>query len=156
MDDADKIIVTHAILKCNSETAFSYFEKNELLTKWLTGKAEVEMKVGGKYELFWSPDDPDLTNNSTLGCKVLAVEKPHFFNIEWRGNAEQKHFMNNIRPLTNVTVLFFPIDSNNTKITLIHTGWRQDKDWESARNYFVNAWAGAFKNLESVVNYDSF
>ena len=152
MDQADKIIVNTTILNCNGETAFSYFEKKELLTKWLASKAEVEMKVGGKYELFWSPNDPDLTNNSTLGCKVLAVDKPHFFNIEWRGNAEQKHFMNQVRPLTNVTILFCPLNSNKTKITLIHTGWRQNNDWEDARKYFINAWAGAFKNLEAFVN----
>jgi uncharacterized protein YndB with AHSA1/START domain len=148
----DNIITIHTILNVSKQEAFDCFANNELLGKWLTVKADVEMKEGGKYELFWNPDDPDLTNNSTYGCKVLAVDRPHFFNIEWKGNAEQKGFMNTVRPLTNVTVIFSSLEKNKTKVTLVHTGWRQDKNWEQARQYFINAWTGAFKNLEKFVN----
>ncbi len=149
---SDKIIIVDIILNCSIDSAFNYFADNKLLTKWLTNKADVEMRVGGKYELFWTPVDPDPTNNSTYGCKVLAVDQPYFFNIEWAGNAEQKEFMNKVRPLTNVTFLFTKLDSNQTKVTLIHTGWRQDEKWEAARQYFINAWSGAFKQLEKLVN----
>ncbi|WP_299364066.1 SRPBCC domain-containing protein [Winogradskyella sp.] len=152
LDQKDEIIVTSVILNCSKEKAFNYFEKNDQLSNWLTNEAEVEMKIGGKYELFWTPDDPDLTNNSTYGCKVLAVDKPNFFNIEWKGNAEQKRFMNSIRPLTNVTVIFTTINLNITKVTLIHTGWRKGDDWESARAYFSHAWSGALRKLETLVN----
>lgn len=151
-DMPDRIITANAILNCPIDTAFNYFADNNLLIKWLACKADVEMKEGGKYELFWTPEDPDPTNNSTFGCKVLAVDRPYCFNIEWRGNAEQKKFMNNVRPLTNVTVLFSQLNSTKTKVTLIHTGWKQDDKWEAARQYFINAWTGAFKKLESIVN----
>jgi uncharacterized protein YndB with AHSA1/START domain len=113
------------------------------------------MKVGGKYELFWTPQDPDPTNNSTYGCKVLAVELPYYLNIEWKGNAEQKEFMNNVRPLTNVTVLLSRLDNKKTKVTLIHTDWRKDDNWKAARQYFIKAWTGAFKQLEELVNTEN-
>jgi uncharacterized protein YndB with AHSA1/START domain len=148
----DKIIVQTALLNCSTDKAFEMFTENKMLESWLTTKADVELKVGGKYELFWTPDDPDPTNNSTYGCKVLAVDQPNFFNIEWAGNAEQKEFMNSERPLTNVTILFTKLDGNQTKVTLIHTGWRQDEKWEAARQYFIKAWSGAFKQLEKLVN----
>jgi len=148
----DKIIISNAILNCTIDTAFNYFSENDLLINWLTNKADVEMKEGGKYELFWTPEDPDLSNNSTYECKVLAVERPFYFNIEWKGNAEQKVFMNDVRPLTNVTVLFSRIENNKTKVTLIHTGWRLGNNWEAARQYFIKAWAGALKQLEILVN----
>jgi len=148
----DNIITVNTVLNCSIDNAFNYFADNNLLTKWLTVKADVEMKEGGKYELFWTPEDTDLTNNSTYGCKVLAVDRPFYFSIEWKGNAEQKEFMNNVNPLTNVTVLFSQLESSKTKVTLIHTGWRQDKDWEKARQYFISAWTGAFNQLEKIVN----
>lgn len=148
----DKIITVEVILHTDTTNAFDYFAENNLLEEWLTQKADVEMRVGGKYELFWTPEDPDPTNNSTYGCKVLTVNRPHYFNIEWTGNAEQKEFMNSVRPQTNVTVLFTSIDTNRTMVTLIHTGWRPGEDWESARRYFENAWSGAFKKLEELVN----
>ena len=92
-DMTDKIINTNVILNCTIDSAFNYFADNDLLTKWLTNKADVEMKEGGKYELFWTPQDPDPTNNSTYGCKILAIEQPYYLNIEWRGNADQKEFI---------------------------------------------------------------
>lgn len=152
---ADKIILSNVILNCTIDNAFNYFVCNDLLTKWLTNKADVETKVGGKYELFWVPQDPDPTNNSTYGCKVLAVERPYYLNIEWKGNAEQKEFMNYVRPLTNVTILFSRLSKKRTKVSLIHTGWRQDNNWEAARQYFKKAWLSAFSQLEELVNNEN-
>jgi len=148
----DKVIAVDVILNVPIDSAFAYFSKNELLEEWLTAKADVELKVGGKYELFWTPDDPDPTNNSTFGCRVLAVDSPFYFNIEWTGNAEQKGFMNTIRPLTNVTFIFHEIDANKTKVSLLHTGWREGEKWEAARQFFIHAWTGAFQKLERIVN----
>lgn len=120
--EIDKIIKVAAVLDISACEAFSYFTDNERIANWLTTKADIELKEGGKYELFWTPQDPDKTNNSTYGCKILAFEKPYYLNVEWWGNSEQKHFMNNIRPLTNVTVLFSELEKNKTKVTLLHTG----------------------------------
>ena len=47
----DKIIYHSIVLECSTHTAFEFFTKNELLEKWLTKEADVEPKVGGKYEL---------------------------------------------------------------------------------------------------------
>lgn len=145
----DPIITKTVILNTTVEEAFRLFTENELLESWLTVKADVVPEPGGKYELFWEPDDPK--NNSTIGCKVLAVEHPVFINFEWKGPKQYKHFMNDVQPLTNVTVMFSPREEG-TKVTLLHTGWRESAEWEEARQYFVNAWNGAFRKLEEKVN----
>lgn len=145
----DKIITQNALLSCDLEKAFEMFSNNEKLESWLTAKANVELETGGSYELFWEPNDPE--NNSTIGCKVLAFEKPNFINFEWKGPKQYKHFMNTIRPLTNVTVVFSKKVAS-TKVTLLHTGWPDGDEWEEARQYFINAWKGAFLKLEEIVN----
>ena len=145
----DKIILQTVTLNYTTEEAFEMFTDNKNLESWLTAKADVENKVGGKYELFWEPNDPE--NNSTIGCKILAMDRPNYLNFEWRGPKQYKHFMNNIRPLTNVTVIFIP-NGGQTQVTLIHTGWQDTDDWEQARQYFINAWKGAFEQLDKYVN----
>lgn len=145
----DPIITQTAILNTTAEEAFRMFTENELLESWLTVKADVEPVRGGKYELFWRPGDPE--NNSTIGCKVLAVDAPRIINFEWKGPKQYKHFMNDVQPLTNVTVMFTSL-KEGTKVTLVHTGWRASVEWEEARQYFVNAWNGAFRKLEKNVN----
>ena len=59
--------------------------------------------------------------------------------------------MNSVRPLTNVTVMFFPLSFVKTKIVLLHKGWRKGDEWEEARNYFEKAWGGALEKLKEVV-----
>jgi uncharacterized protein YndB with AHSA1/START domain len=147
----DPIIVQTATLNTTPDKAFRMFTENELLENWLTVKADVEPEPGGKYELFWEPGDPE--NNSTIGCKVLAVDNPGFINFEWKGPKQFKHFMNDVQPLTNVTVTFIPLENETrVKVTLIHTGWRDSAEWEEARQYFINAWNGAFRKLEEMLN----
>lgn len=147
----DKIIVETVILNCPAEKAFELFTLNKNLENWLTAKADVEARVGGKYELFWEPENPD--NNSTIGCKILTIDKPNYLNFEWKGPKQYKHFMNTIQPLTNVTVIF-TAQGAQTQLSLIHTGWRNTDEWEEARQYFVKAWKGAFSQLEKYVNND--
>lgn len=144
----DKIIHLSVILKCSPHKAFEMFTIDEHLEKWLTTSANVEPKIGGRYELFWNPEDKE--NDSTIGCKVLAISPDRFLSFEWKGPKQFKHFMNNVRPLTNVTVLFIPFQ-NSTEVHLLHTGWRDTADWEEARQWFDKTWGNALAELNSYV-----
>lgn len=141
----DKIIYRTITLDCNPQKAFKLFTENQHLKKWLTQVAEVEPKVGGKYELFWNPDDRE--NDSTIGCKILAITPSSFLCFGWKGPKKFKHFMNNVTPLTNVTIAFIP-NPKGTEIHLLHSGWRNTADWEKARECFNKAWATALSKLQ--------
>ena len=106
----DKIIHVSTTLKCNPHKAFEFFTFNKWLEKWLTEVADVEPVVGGKYELFWNPDDRE--NDSTIGCRITALEVDKFLSFEWKGPQQFKHFANCADPLTHVVVLFFLVDEN--------------------------------------------
>lgn len=141
----DKVIHLSVALKCTPGQAFDMFTKNEHLSKWLSLIADVEPRVNGKYELFWRADDRD--NDSTIGCKVLAIEAPKYIMFEWKGPERLKDVMNNVRPLTQVVVFFIPA-AGGTEVHLIHTGWRGTPEWERARNVFIKSWKMAFLELE--------
>lgn len=144
----DKIIYYSISLGCSPHEAFEFFTVNKHLEKWLTEVADVKPKIGGKYELFWNPGDRE--NDSTIGCKILAITPSRFICFEWKGPKQFKHFMNNVRPLTNVVVFFIP-NTEGTDVHLLHTGWRDTAEWEEARQYFVRAWSTAFTALQNQV-----
>lgn len=145
----DEIIFHSAKLECNVKQAFEMFTVSENLEKWLTIVADVEPRVGGKYELFWDPKDRE--NDSTLGCKVLIIQPDKFLCFEWKGPKQYKRFMNERRPLTNV-VVFFISHGEATEVYLLHTGWGNTEGWEEARQWFDKAWAAAFSELQKYVN----
>ena len=149
----DKIISQSVRLHCNTHRAFQMFTINEYLQTWLTTLAVVEPEVGGKYELFWNPADP--MHNSTAGCKITAIVPDKFLAFEWKGPTEFKHVMNDVDPLTHVTVFFIPADellTAGTDVYLVHTGWRNTPECEAARQWFVRVWEKAFEELQSLVN----
>lgn len=145
----DKIIDREVGLKCTPAEAFQLFTQNKHLESWLTAKSDVEPVVGGKYELYWKPEDRE--NDSTIGCKVLAVKEGSFINFEWKGPQQYKDIMNTRRPFTNVTVTFTKRD-NFTDVQLIHTGWSEGPQWEEARAWFEKAWSMSFAKLPNVVS----
>lgn len=141
----DKIIYHVINIKCDQKKAFEMFTANKHLEKWLTTKADVEPKVGGKYELFWNPEDRE--NDSTIGCKILALHPDGLISFEWRGPKQFKHFMNEVRPLTNVVVSVYP-STEGTDIHLLHTGWRDTPEWEEARQWTDKAWVMVLSELQ--------
>lgn len=142
----DRIIYHSISLECNPHKAFEFFTVNSHLEKWLTQMADVEPKVSGKYELFWNPEDKQ--NDSTIGCKILAITPSRLLCFEWKGPKQFKHFMNDVSPLTNVVIFFIP-HPEGTEVHLLHTGWRDTAEWEEARRWFEKAWATALSELQN-------
>ena len=145
----DKILYHSVQLHCKTHRAFEMFTVNRLLESWLVNVAEVEPITGGRYELFWEPEDRE--NNSTIGCHVTAIEPDTFLSFEWRSPKQYKRFANNVDPLTHVVVFFNP-NGKNTNVHLIHSGWRSSAEWEEARQWQDKAWGVAFKELEKQLN----
>lgn len=150
---ADRIIHAHVRLHCVAHRAFEMFTAGELLQSWLAPVAEVEAAVGGKYELFWEPNNRE--NNSTSGCRITALEADQFLSFEWKGPVQFKGFMNEADPLTHVLVFFIPASdrlADWTDVHLIHTGWRSSAQWEEARQWFESSWRSAFTELSNQIN----
>jgi len=151
----ENIIQLRIEIDCNINTAFDMFTHNKLLENWLTVKAEVEPNIGGKYELFWEPENRE--NNSTIGCIVTGIEKNKFISFNWKGPLQFKSIMNLTDPLTHV-IAFFSQEiktPNKTTIHLFHTGWRNDPDWQDARNFFEKAWLNALGELKDKIKKKS-
>jgi uncharacterized protein YndB with AHSA1/START domain len=146
--DMDTIIYHSINLTCSPNEAFEFFTVNKHLEKWLTVLADVEPKIGGKYELFWNPEDRE--NDSTIGCKILAVSQGRFLCFEWKGPKQFKRLMNEVRPLTNVAVFFIP-EPEGTEVHLLHTGWRDMAEWEEARRWFDKAWEISLTKLQEYI-----
>lgn len=145
------IIHKSARLPCDPAEAFRLFSTSEGLATWLVGAADVEARTGGKYELFWDPADRE--NDSTIGCKVTAMDPDRLLAFEWKGPRQYKHFMNEADPLTHVVVAFSP-DADGTVVHLVHSGWRGTPEWEEARQWFDRAWEQAFMRLQEKTSAD--
>ena len=144
----ENIIILKEKLNCSIQKAFEMFTNNTMLEKWLTVKADVVPEVGGKYELFWDPDNPNI--NSTIGCYITGMEQNNFISFNWKGPEQFQSFMNTSNPLTHIVVFFAQDNSEErgTWVHLFHTGWKDNSEWDKAREYFNKAWTIAFGELK--------
>lgn len=140
----DQIIHATVELPVPVERAFAYFTRPDLLERWLTEKAEIDLCLGGRYELFWAP--PDRENDCTIGCRITALAAPHLLAFDWRSPRQFKAFANAADPLTHVVVSFVPL-AESSRIHLVHSGWRSAPEWEEARLWQERAWTGALGGL---------
>lgn len=145
----DKVIHVSISLRCDAAHAFELFTSKPLLESWLTEVADVEPVKGGKYELFWQPADRE--NDSTIGCRITAIEADTFLSFEWKSPKQFKHFANEADPLTHVVVFFIP-RGEHTRVHVVHSGWRSSDEWEEARKWQERAWAISLERLEQMVN----
>jgi uncharacterized protein YndB with AHSA1/START domain len=149
----DKIIYQRARLSCDVHRAFEMFTVNDLVESWLAPSVDVEPRAGGKYELFWDLENRE--QDSTIGCRVTAIEEDRFLSFEWKGPRQYSRFMNDADPLTHVVVFFVPQPERSvpsTEVHLVHSGWRASEEWEEARQWFDKAWRVAFEDLEHQIN----
>lgn len=144
----DEVIHVSTLLQASPERTFSYFTDNALLNSWLAAAADVEPKVGAKYQLYREPNGPE--TNSTIDCRITALAPAQFLAFQWRSPKQCKSFANAADPLTHVAVMFVP-KRTGTRVHLLHSGWRNGPQWEEARVWQERAWSGAFKKLERVV-----
>ncbi|MBW2736425.1 MAG: SRPBCC domain-containing protein, partial [Deltaproteobacteria bacterium] len=72
-------------IKAQSAEVWRLWASKANLEKWLAPQANVELREGGPWELFW---DEDPQRDSTLGCTLLTVEDGARLVFEWQGKTE--------------------------------------------------------------------
>lgn len=144
-----QIIHQQVQLNCAPEIAFRQFTRVERLERWLTKKADVEARIGGKYELYWDIDHPE--RDSTVGCRITALVPDRMLAFDWKGPQQFSDFMNDADPLTHVAVMFYPAQ-RGSELYLLHSGWRVSGRWSEAQAYFDRAWIHALKTLQEQID----
>jgi len=134
-------------LAATRDRVWELFTTAEGLAAWLCLRARVEPRVGGVYELFWNPDETRPDSDSTLGCRILSIDRPRLLSFTWRGADEVADVMNadGVAP-TVVTVELLPRPTG-TRLRMIHDGWGDGDGWERARSWFDRAWRAALPGL---------
>ena len=97
----------------------------------------IELKVDGKYEVFFDVEKPYGLMGSE-GMRVMAIEPLRMLSFTWNAPPE----IPTIRgQRTQVALYFEPLGAEKTKLTLINCGYGTSPDWQKTREYFERAWS---------------
>lgn len=100
-------------------------------------KANVQLRVGGPYELFFDLQAP-LGFQGTEGCKVLGFDPVKSLSFDW---IAPPPFPNVRRLRTRVDVGFEEVQKGGLiKVGLTHSGFREGEEWDESFEFFDRAW----------------
>lgn len=106
--------------------------------------AEIELKVDGKYEIYFDPDQPQGQRGSE-GCKILSFLPEEMLSFSW--NAPPSFPIERTQR-TWVFVQLEALDSAHTRVRLTHLGWREGGRQAELKAYFTKAWPFVLQSME--------
>ena len=99
-------------------------------------KCAIDLRPGGKYEMLFDLDAAPGKQGGE-GVILLAIQPKVMLSFTWNAPPD----LPDIRAQrTHVTVRLETVDSDRTKVILVHDGWGEGGGWDAAYNYFERAW----------------
>jgi hypothetical protein len=109
----------------------------EGVTSFFAPKANIELKVGGMYELYFEPEAP-IGFQGIEGCKILELIPQTHFAFEFIAPPQ---FPNVRRLKTQVSLGFDQVQKAAlNRVRLKHTGFLAGEEWDAAYSFFSWSW----------------
>ncbi|MBN1213774.1 MAG: SRPBCC domain-containing protein [candidate division Zixibacteria bacterium] len=143
-EPSDMMLTREIVVPASLEQVWRAWTTTGGVKTFFSSEAEVELTLGGKYEIYFVPSAPPGLRGSE-GCRVLSYLPMKMLSFEW--NAPPKFEM--LRKVhTQVVLTFDEIDANSVKVTLSHHGWGKGDRWREVYDYFDSAWGYVLDNLK--------
>lgn len=95
-----------------------------------------ELRVGGAYEIYWSPGSPEGERGSE-GCRVLSYVPERMLSFSWNAPPQFGALRGE---MTHVVVELEALGPGMTRMTVRHLGFGEGEAWAGVRAYFAEAW----------------
>ncbi|MGB7540068.1 MAG: SRPBCC domain-containing protein [Anaerolineales bacterium] len=132
----DRAVEGETIVDAPIEQVWRAWTTMEGAVSFFAPRCAIDLRPGGKYEMLFDPNAAPGKQGSE-GVILLAVQPPVMLSFTWNAPPELPEIR---EQRTHVTVRLEALDSNRTKVTLVHDGWGEGAGWDSAYEYFEQAW----------------
>jgi uncharacterized protein YndB with AHSA1/START domain len=123
---------------------FAALTSPERVRTWLGVRANIELRIGGTYELLFLEDAPSGSQGSE-GCRILAYVPGEMLAFSW--NSPPTPSLGEIRDRHTWVVITLTPDQSGTRVRLVHTGMGEGELWAENRRYFQRAWEAVLDAL---------
>lgn len=119
---------------------------NEGIKSFFGLDADVELSVGGKFEIYFSLDAPRGSRGSE-GCKVLAYLPEKMLAFSWNAPPSIPRLRSS-GAQTQVVLEFEKLGARSVRVELTQHGLGTGEDWDKYHAYFDRAWGNVLASLK--------
>lgn len=138
----ERAIVKEVVVNATLQEIWEAWTTTAGAMKFFAPKANIELAVGGPYEIYFDPEDE---RQSSKGMKLLSYAPREMLSFQWNAPPDFPEVRKNP---TWVVVSMSPVDGERVRVKLTHLGWREGAQWDQAFEYFSRAWGLVMGNLE--------
>jgi uncharacterized protein YndB with AHSA1/START domain/uncharacterized protein YciI len=141
----DRVLTAEAVVPAGSRAVWEAFTTSSGIESFLGTKANIELRQGGPYEIYFSGAAP-YGERGSEDCRVLSFLPERMLSFEWNappsfGDLRDKR--------TLVVMQFEPVDSAATRVRLTQLGWGAGAEWNAVYAYFARAWPSVLENCRA-------
>jgi uncharacterized protein YndB with AHSA1/START domain/uncharacterized protein YciI len=144
--ETDRQIRKEVVVDAPRDSVWTAWTTPDGIATFSAPEANIELRVGGRYEWLFLPDTEPAGSRGGEGCRILSYLPKEMLSFTW--NAPPK-FPEARRYRTRVVLQFADAGPGQTRVTLTHLGWGEDKMWDPVYDYFDAAWSSVLTNLQS-------
>lgn len=134
---------------CSVDDLWGAWTEPSGLAKWLCSRAEVELEVGGKFELSW--DEPVEGAGPHPSPRIKAFEEEYSFTADWAGTGKYSSLLAGPDARTEIVVRFQALGPNRCRLHFVHQGWGDSPEWAEARTWQQSFWEEALLKLKGLL-----
>ena len=137
----EKVLRLEMIVPVDRKTAWKYFTKNELLTKWIAPLAHINLKTGG-FILTNYNKDKSLDDSSAIRLDIINYLIEELLTLKVNLNDNFPKSAQDEDANLQELIQFKDAGEGKTKIISSMIGWGKGEDWDKTYGFFVkgNIW----------------
>lgn len=143
----DRVLQKQVTVAASLDDVWRLWTTSEGMESFLCEKANIELRPGGPYEIYFSMEAPEGLRGSE-DCTILSYLPKRMLSFEW--NAPPGFPTRRDYERTWVVIDFDEIQPGQVTVTLHHYGWGTGEDWDGVYDYFDAAWGSV---LEAMSRY---
>jgi uncharacterized protein YndB with AHSA1/START domain len=133
-----------AVVDAKLEDVWQAWTTEEGVKTFFTPQARIELERGGAYEMYFMPDAPEGTRGSE-GCKFVEIVPNKRLVFTWNFPPTIPSIRNE---KTEVSLDFSAVNQEQTRVSIVHKGFKEGDDWDKGYKYFEDAWTLVLERLK--------
>jgi len=145
MDVSTELILKSMIINQPVDKIWWQWTTHEGLKTFFGYDNNIVLEPGGPYEIYFNEEKPEGFKGSE-GCKVISFSPNKMLAFTWN-SPPQFTGPRRSSSKTTVEIALKAISENQTEVTISHTNWPKEADWDEVFEYFDTAWDIVLNNL---------
>jgi uncharacterized protein YndB with AHSA1/START domain len=141
---AERTLNKEIVVQASIDQVWEAWTTRDGIVSFFAPDAVVDARVGGAFHIHMDPGALP-GNKGADDMRFMALQPKKMISFDWNA---PPHLPAARAQRTFVIVRFEPVDAQQTKVFLHHTGWGDGGEWDKAYAYFDRAWGFVLGNMQ--------